>query len=74
MNINKIIKFAEEYGYTGAIYLHEWRGYSCYEPTFSDEGTSFVGLPLIIMVKDDEIRMSTPEEAMQHLDESEETE
>lgn len=72
MNIREIIKFAEECGYTGAVYLNEWRGYSCYEPTFSDEGISHVGLPLIIMVKDNEIRMSTPEEAMQHVDEFEE--
>lgn len=71
MNINKIIKFANENGYSGAVYLNEWRGYSCYEPTFDDEDVSFVGLPLIIMVKGDEIRMSTPEEAMEHLDESE---
>lgn len=71
MNINKIIKFAEEQGYSGAVYLNEWRGYSCYEPTFSEDEVAFVGLPLIILVKGDEIRMSTPEEAMQHIDETE---
>lgn len=71
MDIKKIIKFAEESGYTGAIYHGEWHGYSCYEPTFADEGTFFVGLPLFIMVKDDEIRMSTPEEAMKRLEELE---
>lgn len=71
MNIKKIIEFAEQNGYSGAVYLNEWRGYSCYEPTFSEEGVSHVGLPLIIMVKGDEIRMSTPEEAMQHIDETE---
>lgn len=71
MNINKIIAFAKENGYSGAVYLNEWRGYSCYEPTFSDDEVAFVGLPLIIMVKGDEIRMSTPEEAMKHIDETE---
>lgn len=72
MNIKEIIKFAEECGYNGATYLNEWRGHSCYEPTFADEGTFYVGLPLIIMVKGDEIRMSTPEESLQHVDEFEE--
>ena len=71
MNIKKILKFAEENGYTGAVYLNEWRGYSCYEPTIGDDGVAFIGLPLIIMVKGDEIRMSTPDEAMKHIDETE---
>lgn len=71
MNIKSIIEFAEQNGYSGAVYLNEWRGYSCYEPTFFEDGVAHVGLPLIIMVKGDEIRMSTPDEAMKHIDECE---
>lgn len=71
MSIKKIIEFAEKNGYVDAVYLNEWRGYSCYEPILSDKGISHVGLPLIIMVQGEEIRMSTPEEAIKHLDETE---
>lgn len=75
MSKNKIIEFAKKNGYDGALPLGKWREYDAYEPIF--KGTSakkpaFVGPPLIILVKGDEIRMSTEEEAYQQIDESEE--
>lgn len=67
-----IDKFAKSQGYETAEYLCEWRGYKCYEPIASDGVMSYVGLPLLIL-EDGEgnIRMSTPAEAMQQMDESE---
>ncbi len=75
MEKGKILAFAKENGYDGVLPLGKWREYDTYEPTF--KGTSakkpaFVGPPLIILVKGDEIRMSTEEEAFQQMDESDE--
>lgn len=64
MTSDKINEFATAHGYDGAIYLKEWQGYSCYEP-FSDDEASCMGLGSVILVKGDEIRMSTTQEAMQ---------
>lgn len=67
-----IDKFAKTHGYETAEYLCEWRGFKCYEPIVTEGQISFVGLPLLIL--EDEkgnIRMSTSEEAMQQIDESE---
>ncbi len=67
MKQERINAFAKEQGYSGAEYLCEWHGYSCYEPYFdSDDSTEiqYVGLPLVIMVKGNEIRMSTADECM----------
>lgn len=59
-----IKEFAKNQGYDEAIYLKDWKGYECYEPISGDDIT-YTGLPLVILVKGDEIRMSTPEEAME---------
>lgn len=66
----EIEKFAVEQGYKSAIFLCKWREYDCYEPIVNDEDVAFVGLPLLILVDGQgRIRMSTPEEAMQQMDE-----
>ena len=75
MSNDKILAFAKKNGYDGAEPLGKWRDYDCYEPTFEDtseEEPAIVGLPLIILVKGDEIRMSTEEEAYQQMEESDE--
>ena len=63
MTLNKVTEFAKEKGYDGVQYLKDWNGYACYEPIISDS-VLFIGLSLVIMVKGDEIRMSTSDEAM----------
>lgn len=66
-----INEFAKSQGYETAEYLCEWRGYKCYEPIIAEGEMSFVGLPLLILEDTKgNIRMSTPEEAMQQIDES----
>lgn len=65
MSKNDIKKFAVVNGYKDAVYLKKWRGYKCYEPIMQEDSVSYIGLPLVIMVKGNEIRMSTPNEAMQ---------
>jgi len=74
MTQTEIDAFAQQNGYTKAEYLCEWRGYQCYEPIIGDGSQPvFIGLPLIILVdKDEKIRMSTSDEAMQQLRETNE--
>lgn len=73
MKQSVIDEFAKKQGYDKAEYLGKWRGYRCYEPILNDGAdTAFVGLPLLILVDErDKIRMSTPEEAMKQLEETE---
>lgn len=73
MSNEKIIAFAKKQGYDGISPLGKWRGYDAYEPTFkgTDEEPAFVGPPLMILVKGNEIRMSTVEEAYAQIDEAE---
>lgn len=66
----EIDRFAKSQGYETAEYLCEWRGFKCYEPIIAEEEMTFVGLPLLILEDGDgNIRMSTPEEAMQQINE-----
>ena len=64
-----IIEFAKKNGYNSAEYLCEWNNYTCYEPIFKENAVSYIGLPLLIL-EDSEgnLRMSTPEEALEQID------
>lgn len=44
----------------------DWNGYEIYVPVY--DGECCVGLPYVIMVNGDVIRMSTPEESLQRID------
>ena len=71
MTRDKIIAFAKEWGYSGAQYSGKWNGYEVYNPTYegaTEEEPAIIGLPLIILVKGNEIRLSTPDEAFAYLD------
>jgi len=68
MDITKVMQFAKEQGYKTAEPIGSWRGYDIYEPIYSKDEVSYIGLPLMIMVKEDEIRMSTDDEALQQID------
>lgn len=75
MSKDKIIAFAKKEGYDGVLPLGKWREYDCYEPTFDgsdEENPACVGPPLIILVKGEEIRMSTEEEAFAQMEEADE--
>ena len=69
MDLLQIISFAKKNGYDDVIYLGPWNGYDAYEPIFNDSDTHYIGVPLIILVNGNTIRMSTVEEALEHLDE-----
>lgn len=62
-----IILFAKQNGYETAVKADDWNGYECYEPVMKKNELSHIGPPLVILVKDNTIRMSTVEEAFQRI-------
>lgn len=60
-------QFLTAYDIPSAKYKGEWNGYEVYDPDTSKYGY-YIGMPLVILVKDKEIRMSTPKEALEFLD------
>lgn len=51
MTVNLVQEYAKSKGYDRAVFLKTWNGYQCYEPVAKGDGISFVGLPLVILVK-----------------------
>ncbi len=63
MKKSDIVDFAKAQGYDNVRKLKDWNGYSVYEPyNLSYPDGLIIGFPPAILVKDGEIRMSTPEE------------
>ena len=67
IKINLVKAFSKEQGYDDVLYLGKWKDYDVYEPVFRGEKVSIVGIPLVILVKDETVRMSTMEEAFEQL-------
>lgn len=70
MKLDKIRRFAKKEGYDDILFLGKWKKYDVYEPIFNDKKTVYIGLPYLILVDGDKIRMSTAEEALEHVDDS----
>lgn len=61
-------EFAIDNGYDGAKETDViYNGYKVWEPTFKGSGTCFTGYPLVILVKGDDIRLSTEDESLEIL-------
>ena len=43
----------------------DWKGYEVYEPVYNKPIE--IGAPLVVLVKGDEVRLSTPEESFEYL-------
>ena len=69
MDLKQVISFAQKNGYETVEQLNNWNGYEGYEPIIDLNKQVDVGSPLLILVKEEKIRMSTPDEAFQQLDE-----
>jgi len=67
--MDEVIAFARNEGYNSAVYVCKWRGYDVYKPTFNNGLINIVGIPVKILVRDNEIRMSTEKETFEYLDE-----
>ena len=68
MNLAKVNKFAQRFGYDGAEYRGEWKQYEVYEPVLDDEDPANVGKPEFVLVLDDTIRMATEDEVFEYID------
>ena len=63
-----VIEFAKENGYDNAKYLGEWNAFIVFEPIFNDKEEHYIGYPLSILVKDNNIRFTTEKECFEVLD------
>lgn len=64
-----VLQFARERHYDGAEESTPWNGYTVYIPLY-DLNTGeciWVGPPLVILVKDEKIRLSTVDESFEYL-------
>ena len=68
MKREEILEFAKRKGYANIKYLSKWRGYDAYDPIYDEDFVAYIGPPLLILVKDGEIRMSDEQEAFDYLD------
>ncbi|MFI3258377.1 MAG: hypothetical protein R3Y36_08790 [Spirochaetales bacterium] len=66
-NLQKAISFAKKDNYDSAEYSCEWEGYEVYSPFFDDDELRMIGYPQQILIKEDEIRYSSPDESFQIL-------
>ena len=64
--IEKVKRYAVEHGYNDVKKIESWKGYDIYEPLLHDD--AIIGIPLLIMVKGNKIRMSTIKEAFDYMD------
>ncbi|NLY08555.1 MAG: hypothetical protein GXZ11_01435 [Tissierellia bacterium] len=64
MDERRILQLAQGYYYGFNIVRHigEWKGYQVYSPGEKGE-TPMIGLPVFVLVKGEEMRLSTHEEA-----------
>lgn len=67
--LKKVKDFAIKSGYQNAEYLTKWKDFSVYQPFFNDEETHYIGLPRVILVRGDKIRLSNDEESFAFIDE-----
>lgn len=66
MDKARVLEFAEKRGYTHVERVDDWNGYEVWEPY--TEGGAKIGLPFVILVKGERMRMSTQDEAFERLD------
>lgn len=64
MDRSEILEFAKAYDYENIRDMNmHYKNYEVYEPCFALDKIAYVGLPLFILVRGDDIRMSTRKEA-----------
>ena len=66
--IKRSLNFAKKYDeYVSVKQIGEWNGYTVFSPIKKKKGVSFTGYPLKILIKQNEIRWSSPKEALEIL-------
>jgi hypothetical protein len=74
MDKKKVLAFAKKQGYDDVRYIGKWREFEAWEPLVKGEGEDdfpCIGLPLLVLVKGETIRMSTEDEAFAQMEEQE---
>ena len=72
MDKSKVLSFAKKEGYDDVRHIGEWREFDVWEPLVESSGEDdfpCIGLPFLILVQGETIRMSTEEEAFQWIEE-----
>lgn len=67
MTIKDILAFGEKIGYNNLERGSDWRGFEVYQPVYPGKDIVYAGLPFVVLVKGDEIHLSTPEEALERV-------
>lgn len=67
MTTQDILTFGKNMGYDDLERVDNRRGFEVYQPVYPGKDIVYAGLPFVILVKDDEIRLSTPEEALDRM-------
>ena len=62
----KILELIEELGASKYKKGVDWNGYQVYIPEY--EGNPCIGLPYVVLVKGEEVRLSNEEESLEYLD------
>ena len=66
-NVEKLVKqFMEDLDADTYKLGKDWNGYKVYEPVYNT--TVYIGFPLVVLVKDGKVRLSTNEESIKYLD------
>lgn len=65
MSNSEILRVVKKLGASSYKEGKEWNGHKVYVPVYSK--MSYVGLPLVIFDDDGELRLSTPEEALDYI-------
>lgn len=65
MDDKKVLEFAKKKGYSSVKHIGKWLEYDVYDLIMDDEEVSYIGLPLVALVKYNDIRISTPDESLE---------
>ena len=60
----EVVALAKKHGYDTAEYWTSWKGYDVYSPDFTDDEIHCIGLPQVILVKNNKARMTKGEEGL----------
>ena len=65
---DKALEFAKNNNYETVEYLGKYENYFVYEPVSDVDLVSYTGLPNVILVNEEEVRLSTYDETMALMD------
>jgi hypothetical protein len=62
-------EYLKKHGYDSSRYLGLWKGYEVHEPLMNpDDGIPVIGIPVFILCRGADVKLSTPAESMEIMD------